>query len=72
MKVALQLRQTPDLGAVDPQIGLDMGRRRRHGGKLNSQELGAPLQWGATGQVRVWSLVSQACMLGSVDERLFE
>ena len=46
MKVALQLRQTPDLGAVYPQIGLDMGRRRRHGGKLNSQELGAPLQWG--------------------------
>jgi hypothetical protein len=46
MKVALQLRQTPDLGAVDPQIGLDMGRRRSHGGKLNSQEFGAPLQWG--------------------------
>jgi hypothetical protein len=44
MKVALQLHQTPDLGAVDPQIGLHLGRRRRNGGKLDPQELGAPLQ----------------------------
>jgi hypothetical protein len=72
MEVALQLRQTPDLGAVHPQIGLHMGRRRSHGGKLNPEELGAPLQWAATGQVRVWSWVSQACMPGSVDEHMFE
>jgi hypothetical protein len=46
MKVPLQLRQTPNLGAVDPQIGLHLGRRRSHSGNLNPQQLGAPLQWG--------------------------
>jgi hypothetical protein len=53
MKVPLQLRQTPDLGAVYPQIGLDMGRRRRHGGKLNPRSSAHRSSGAATGQGRV-------------------
>jgi hypothetical protein len=69
MKLPLQLHQTPDLGAVHPQIRLHLGRRRRHGGKLNPQELGAPLQaplqWGLQpAMYGVWSSAFQACMLG--------
>jgi hypothetical protein len=47
MKVPLEVHEAPDLGAVHPQVGLHVGRRLVHGGKLNTQELGAPLQRGS-------------------------
>jgi hypothetical protein len=72
MEVPLQLHQTPDLGAVNPQIGLDMDRRRSHSGKLNPRSSAHRSSEAATGQVRVWSWVSQVCMPGSVDEHMFE
>jgi hypothetical protein len=46
MKAPLEVHEAPDLAAVHPQVGLHVGRRLVHSGKLNSQELGAPLQRG--------------------------
>jgi hypothetical protein len=72
MKVALQLHQTPDLGAVHPQIRLDMGRRTDTAASSTPKSSAHRSSGAATGQVRVWSWVSQACMGGSVGEQMFE
>jgi hypothetical protein len=57
--VPLQLHQAPDLAAVDPQVGLDVGGRLADGGEVDAEELGAALQRAASGRVRVGSWASR-------------
>ena len=42
--MALKLREAPDLGAVDPNIGFDVGGRLADGGEVDAEQLGAALQ----------------------------
>jgi len=43
-QLPLQLHQAPDLGPVDPNIGLDVRGRLLDGGELDAEQLGASLQ----------------------------
>jgi hypothetical protein len=45
-QLPLQLHQAPDLGAVDPEIGLDVGGRLPDVVEVDAEQLGAPLQRG--------------------------
>jgi hypothetical protein len=44
-KVALELHEAPDLGPIDPDIGLDVGGCLLDGGQVDAEEFGASLQW---------------------------
>jgi hypothetical protein len=55
-KLPLELHETPDLGAVDPDVWFDVGGRIPDGGKIHAEELGAALKRGGDfGRVRVGS-----------------
>jgi hypothetical protein len=41
--LALKLREAPDLGAVDPNIGFDVGGRLADGGEVDAEQLCAAL-----------------------------
>jgi hypothetical protein len=43
-ELALELHEAPNLGPVDPDIGLDVGGRLLDGGQVDAEEFGAPLQ----------------------------
>jgi hypothetical protein len=43
-ELALELREAPDLHAVDPDIGLDGGGCLPDGGQVDAEEFGVPLQ----------------------------
>ena len=43
-ELALELHEAPNLGPVDPDIGLDVGGRLTDGGQVDAEEFGAPLQ----------------------------
>ena len=45
-QLPLELHQAPDLGAVDPEIGLDVGGRPPDDLEVDAEQLGAPLQRG--------------------------
>src|SRR5829696_96570 len=45
-KLPLELHQTPDFGAVDPDVGVDVGGRLPDGGEIHAQEFGAALKRG--------------------------
>jgi hypothetical protein len=66
-----QLHQAPDLGAVDPNIGLDVGGRLADGGEVDAEEYGAAFQGSGDRRVRVGSWASQAGMTGSLDKHVF-
>jgi hypothetical protein len=42
--LALELHEAPDLGPIDPDIGLDVGGRSGDGGQVDAEEFGAALQ----------------------------
>jgi hypothetical protein len=42
----LELHETPDLGAVDPDVGFDVGGRLPDGGEIHAEEFGAALKRG--------------------------
>ena len=69
--MALELHEAPDLGAVDPEVGLDMGRGLLDGGEVDAEEFGAPLQGGRDRAGQGGSWASQAGMPGSLDEHVF-
>jgi hypothetical protein len=43
-ELAFQLHQAPDPGAVDAEVGLDLGGRLADGGQVDAEQLGAALQ----------------------------
>jgi hypothetical protein len=45
-KLPLELHETPDLGAIDPDIGFDVGGRLPDGGEIDTEEFGAALKRG--------------------------
>src|SRR5918994_1923892 len=45
-ELAPELHETPDLGAVDPDVGFDVGGRLLDGGEIHAQEFGAALKRG--------------------------
>ena len=53
-KSALELHEAPDLGPVDPDIGLDVGGRLPDGGQVDVEELGAALQRGGDWSAGRW------------------
>ena len=59
---ALQLHKAPDLGAVDPEIRLDVGGYRAEGGQVDAEQLGALLQGRGQRPAVGGSLASQALM----------
>ena len=50
-ELALQLHETPDLGAINPDVGLDMGSRPEDGGQIDAEQFSAPFQRGCDGPV---------------------
>jgi hypothetical protein len=44
MEASLQVHEAPDLGAVDPDVRLDVGRRPPDGDQVDAEQLGASLQ----------------------------
>ncbi len=77
--MALKLREAPDLGAVDPEVGFDVGGRLADGGEVDAEQLGAALQrsrdrpgeGGIVGRVKVGSWASQVCMPSRLGEQTF-
>jgi hypothetical protein len=64
-QVALELHHAPDLGSIDPQVGLDVGGRLLDGLEVDTEQLGAALQGAAIGRVRVGRrLPMRACLVG--------
>ena len=53
-EMALELHEAPHLGAVDPQVGLDMGGRLLDGVQADAKQLGALLQGGGDGGGSGW------------------
>ena len=45
-KLPLELHETPDLGAVDPDVGFDVDGRLSDGGEIHAEEFGAALKRG--------------------------
>jgi hypothetical protein len=59
---ALQLHEAPDLGAVDPEIRLDVGGYRAEGGQVDASSWAHCSRGAASGRPKVGSLASQALM----------
>jgi hypothetical protein len=71
-QLPLQLHQAPDPGAVDPNIGLDVGGRFADDGEVDTEQLGAALQGSGDRPGQGGVVGFQAGMPGSVDEHAFE
>jgi hypothetical protein len=71
-QLALQLHEAPDLGAVDPKIGLDVGGRRSDGGEVDAEQLRALVQRGGDGAGQGGIVASQAGMPDRIGEHVFE
>jgi hypothetical protein len=71
-QVPLELHQAPDLGAVNSNVGLDVGGRLADGVEVDAEQLGALLQRGGDGAGQGGSRASEAGMPGSLEEHVFE